>query len=251
MKEQHRQTILEHLVELRSRLIKSVIALAVGTGIAAGLTFPVLRFLKRPAGDVALVYIDPTELIGTYFKVAILGGLIIAMPVVLYQLIMFVAPGLTAREKRYVGVALPAALLCFVGGVFFTWYVLLPPALNFLFSFGSSVAEPQIRISRYIHLVIMLSFWTGMSFQTPLVMVIFARLGIVSPKGFAKRRKFAVLGAFVAGAIFTPTFDPINQTLLASPIIVLYELGIWLSKLAARQRRRSTNQAADALEGTR
>ncbi len=250
MREQDRQTIFEHLTELRSRLVKSVIALTVGTGIAAGLTFPVLKFLKRPAGDIALVYIDPTELIGTYFKVALLGGLIIAMPVVLYQLIMFVAPGLTTREKRYIGVALPAAFLCFVAGVFFTWYILLPPALDFLFSFGSSVAEPQIRISRYVHLVIMLSFWTGVSFQTPLLMLIFARLGIVSPKGFARKRKVAVLGAFVAGAVFTPTFDPINQTLLASPIIVLYEVGIWLSKLAARQRRRSAERARDALEGT-
>ncbi|MFQ5934494.1 MAG: twin-arginine translocase subunit TatC [Dehalococcoidia bacterium] len=251
MKDSDKLSIFEHLSELRGRLIKSVIALLLGTGAAAGLTFPVLKFLKEPAGDVALVYIDPTELISTYFKVAILGGFILAMPVILYQIAMFVTPGLTSREKRYLVVALPAALLCFGGGVVFTWYVLLPPALHFLLNFGSSVAEPQIRISRYINLVIMLSFWVGISFQTPLLMLIFARLGIVSSRAFAKKRKFAILGAFVVGAILTPTFDPINQTLLASPIVVLYELGIWLAKLAGRQRRKATAEASQMLETPR
>ncbi|MEE9198292.1 MAG: twin-arginine translocase subunit TatC [Dehalococcoidia bacterium] len=232
-------TIIEHLSELRGRLIKSVIALVVGTAIAAGLTFPILRFLKGPAGDRALVYIDPTELIGTYFKVAIVGGLILAMPVILYQVAMFIAPGMTSREKRYLTAVLPAVVLSFAAGVVFAWFILIPPALDFLLNFGSSVAEPQIRISRYINLILILSFWVGISFQTPLVMLIFARLGIVSPKGFARRRKYAFLGAFVAGAIVTPTFDPINQTLLASPIFVLYEVGIWLARIASWQRRRA------------
>lgn len=262
MKAQGKQTIFEHLTELRSRLIKSVIALVVGTGISAGLAYPVLQFLKRPAGDVDLVYIYPTEFVSTYFKVAVLGGFILAMPVILYQIAMFVAPGLTSKEKRYVAVSLPVVLLCFAAGVFFTWFVLLPPALGFLLNppdvaflgwvlYGGDVAEPQIRISGYIDLILMLSFWMGVSFQTPLLMLILARLGIVSPKGFARKRKFAVLGAFVAGAIFTPTIDPLNQTLLASPIIVLYEVGIWLSKLAAGQRRKAADRATEALETMR
>ncbi len=239
MKEPNKQTIIEHLSELRRRVLKSVIALVVGTAISAGLTFPVLKFLKEPAGDVALIYIDPTEFISIYFKVAILGGFILALPVIAYQAAMFVAPGLTSKEKRYMVVAVPAVVLCFVAGVVFAWYVLLPPALNFLLHFGSSVAEPQIRIGRYINLILLLSFWMGASFQTPLVMLIVARLGIVSSRGFARRRKYAVLGAFALGAILTPTFDPVNQTLMACPIVVLYEVGIWLAKLAGRQRRKA------------
>ena len=239
MKEPSQLTIIEHLSELRSRLIKSVIALVVGTGIAVGLTFPILEFLKEPAGDRVLIYIDPTELIATYFKVAILGGFILAMPVILYQVAMFISPGLTSREKKYLAIALPGVFLSFVAGVVFAWFILIPPALDFLLNFGSSVAEPQIRISRYINLILTLCFWVGISFQTPLVMLIFARLGIVSPKGFAKRRKWALLGAFIVAAIVTPTFDPVNQTLLATPIFVLYEVGIWLAKLASWQRRKA------------
>ena len=248
MKDLNRLSIVEHLSELRSRLIKCVIAMVVGTSISAALTFPILRFLKRPAEDVALVYIDPTELISTYFKVAILGGLILAMPVVLYQVAMFVAPGLTAKEKRYVVVALPGVVLCFIAGIVFTWFILLPPSLHFLLHFGSDVAEPQIRISRYINLILMLSLWVGISFQTPLIMLVLARLGIVSSRGFARRRKFAFLGAFIVGAVLTPTFDPVNQTLLAIPIVVLYEAGIWLAKLASRQRQKAAAKASQMIE---
>lgn len=235
-------SILEHLRELRSRFIKSLLALVLGTGVAAAFTFPVMDFLKKPAGDVTLVYIDPTELITTYFKVAILGGLILAMPIVLYQMAMFAAPGLTSKEKRYMIVSLPGIVISFMAGAVFTWFILLPPAFHFLLNFGEGVAEPQIRISRYINLILVLTTWVGLSFQTPLVMTLLARLGVVKPSSFAKKRKMAIIGAFIAAAIFTPTFDPINQTLLASPIIVLYEMGIWLSKLANRRRLKSAEQ---------
>ena len=240
--------VLEHLRELRNRFIKSLLALVVGTGIAAVFTFRVLEFLKGPAGDTPLVYIDPTEFITTYFKVALLGGLILAMPVILYQMIMFAAPGLTPREKRYLFVSLPGIVLSFAAGLVFAWFVLLPPAVNFLFNFGGDVAEPQIRIGRYVNLILALSLWVGLSFQTPLVMTLLARLGVVKPSSFAKRRKVAVLGAFIAAAIFTPTFDPLNQTLLASPIIVLYEIGIWLSKLANRRRLKAAERRMLELE---
>ena len=241
-------SILAHLNELRSRFIKSLIALVVGTGIAAVFTFRVLEFLKGPAGDTPLVYIDPTEFITTYFKVALLGGLILAMPVVLYQMMMFAAPGLTAREKRYVLISIPGIVLSFAAGVVFAWFILLPPAIHFLFSFGGDVAEANIRIGRYINLILALTLWVGLSFQTPLVMTLLARLGVVKPVSFAKRRKLAIVGAFIAAAIFTPTFDPINQTLLASPIIVLYEIGIWLAKLANRRRIKAAERRMLELE---
>ena len=241
-------SILGHLNELRSRFIKSLIALVVGTGISAVFTFRVLEFLKGPAGDTPLVYIDPTEFITTYFKVALLGGFILAMPVVLYQMVMFAAPGLTPREKRYVLVSVPGIILSFAAGVVFAWFILIPPALNFLLNFGGDVAEANIRIGRYINLILALTLWVGLSFQTPLVMTLLSRLGVVKPSSFAKRRKLAIVGAFVAAAIFTPTFDPFNQTLLASPIIVLYEIGIWLSKLANRRRIKAAEKRMLELE---
>ena len=241
-------SILGHLNELRSRFIKSLLALLVGTGISAVFTFRVLEFLKGPAGDTPLVYIDPTEFITTYFKVALLGGFILAMPVVLFQMIMFAAPGLTPREKRYVLVSVPGIILSFAAGVVFAWFILIPPALNFLLNFGGDVAEANIRIGRYINLILALTLWVGLSFQTPLVMTLLSRLGVVKPSSFAKRRKLAIVGAFVAAAIFTPTFDPFNQTLLASPIIVLYEIGIWLSKLANRRRIKAAEKRMLELE---
>ena len=241
-------SILGHLNELRSRFIKSLLALLVGTGISAVFTFRVLEFLKGPAGDTPLVYIDPTEFITTYFKVALLGGFILAMPVVLFQMIMFAAPGLTPREKRYVLVSVPGIILSFAAGVVFAWFILIPPALNFLLNFGGEVAEANIRIGRYINLILALTLWVGLSFQTPLVMTLLSRLGVVKPSSFAKRRKLAIVGAFVAAAIFTPTFDPFNQTLLASPIIVLYEIGIWLSKLANRRRIKAAEKRMLELE---
>ena len=241
-------SILGHLNELRSRFIKSLLALLVGTGISAVFTFRVLEFLKGPAGDTPLVYIDPTEFITTYFKVALLGGFILAMPVVLFQMIMFAAPGLTPREKRYVLVSVPGIILSFAAGVVFAWFILIPPALNFLLNFGGDVAEANIRIGRYINLILALTLWVGLSFQTPLVMTLLSRLGVVKPDSFAKRRKLAIVGAFIAAAIFTPTFDPFNQTLLASPIIVLYEIGIWLSKLANRRRIKAAEKRMLELE---
>ena len=241
-------SILGHLNELRSRFIKSLIALVVGTGVSAVFTFRVLEFLKGPAGDTPLVYIDPTEFITTYFKVALLGGFILAMPVVLYQMVMFAAPGLTPREKRYVLVSVPGIILSFVAGVVFAWFILIPPALNFLLTFGGDVAEANIRIGRYINLILALTLWVGLSFQTPLVMTLLSRLGVVKPASFAKRRKMAIVGAFIAAAVFTPTFDPVNQTLLASPIIVLYEIGIWLSKLANRRRVKAAEKRMLELE---
>ena len=263
-------SVLEHLRELRNRFIKSLIALVVGTGVASVFTFRILEFLKGPAGDTPLIQTAPTEFIATYFKVALIGGLILAMPVVLYQFMMFAAPGLTPREKRYVLVSLPGIVLLFAAGVVFAWFVLVPPAIHFFFTFGSSgtlsppgwlpsalhflcnfggdVVEPFIRIDRYINFILMFTLWVGLSFQTPLVMSLLARLGVVKPASFAKRRKLAVVCAFIAAAILTPTVDPFIQTALASPIIVLYEMGIWLSKLANSRRLKAAERRMLELE---
>lgn len=246
--EDKKLSIGEHLGELRGRLIKAVGAWFVATAITAIFTFPILRFLTQPAKGTELVYIDPTELITTYFKVAILGGFVLAMPVILYQVVMFVAPGLTPKERRYLYTTLPAVTIAFIVGAVFCWFLLLPPALKFLLSFGSDIAEPQIRISRYVNLVLLLPFWMGISFQTPFLMFILARIGAVKPRTFAKNRKLAVVGAFILAAIITPTFDPINQTLVAIPLIVLYEFGVWMSKLASRRRKAAITKASGATE---
>ena len=203
----------------------------------------IIRFLLRPAETLTstpgrLVFIDVTEMFGVAMKVSIVSGLVLALPIILSQVVLFVAPGLTSREKRYLYAFLPAVLLAFAGGAAFGYLVLIPPAINFLINFGSEIAEPTIRVSSYINLMTMLLFWMGVVFETPLIMFILARFGVVSAAGFARWRRHWIVVAFVLGALITPTFDPINQSLVAVPLIVLYELGIWLSKLARRQSSR-------------
>ena len=131
---------------------------------------------------------------------------------------------------------MPVVALAFIGGVAFGYFVLVPPAIDFLLNWGSDIATPMIRIGNYVNVMVMLLFWMGVVFETPVVMFVLAKLGIVSWRGFARWRRYWVVVAFILGALITPTFDPINQSLVAVPLIVLYEAGIWLARLATRGR---------------
>ena len=227
-----------HLSELRRRLIISAAALVGGAGVAFAFHRMIFDLLMVPAQgfeslrDQKLVFTQVTEMIGITMKVSLMGGLALAFPVILFQVVMFVSPGLTAREKRYLYALFPGAILSFVAGAAFGYYALLPPALNFLLEFGSDIATPMIRIGNYINLVVTLLFWLGMAFETPLVIFFLSKIGLVTPRSLARQRRVAIVLAFVLGALITPTFDPINQSLVALPIILLYELGILLSRVA-------------------
>jgi len=135
-----------------------------------------------------------------------------------------------------VWVLLPASVLSFAAGVAFGYYVLLPPAINFLLNFGGDIATPFIRIGSYVGLVTSLLFWLGAIFELPIVIFFLAKIGVVTPQWLAGKRKWVVVLAFVAGAMITPTFDPVNQSLVAGPIIVLYELGYWLARFGVRKK---------------
>ena len=237
-------TVGQHLQELRRRLIIATVATVATTVVAFVFYKPLVRALLRPAdfgvagGEGAqLVFIDVTEMLGVTIKVSLTAGLILASPIILYQVVMFVAPGLSSREKRFLFVSLPVSLLAFAAGVAFAYFVLIPPAMNFLLDLGSDLATPTIRIGTYINVVVRLLFWMGVVFETPLVMLILAKLGIVTSKGFARWRRPWIVLAFVLSALITPTIDPVNQCMVAIPLIVLYEVGIWLTKLAARPGR--------------
>ena len=233
----------QHLSELRRRLTWSVVAVLVCTGVAFAFHQQVLEFLMRPAEGFAEIpnqkpiYTDLTEFIGIAMKVSLLAGLFLSFPFVLYQIVMFVAPGLSPTERRYLFLMLPASLMAFLLGAAFGYLVLFPPAVRFLLSFGSEIATPFIRIGSYANIMITLLFWMGIVFETPLVLFFLSRIGVVTPRFLARNRRYAVVVAFVLGAIITPTLDPINQTLVAVPIIVMYELGIWLARLGGRRRR--------------
>jgi len=224
-------SITEHLLELRSRLIKSVIALCVCIGISIPLAHYVFDILKSRAPGIDLVFIDVAEMLSTYMKVVFYCGIALSLPYLIYQLVRFLSPAMTDKEKRYLYFSMPLVVLLFVAGVCFAYFIFLPPALNILLHFGGDIARPMIDVSSYVSVLVRLLLAVGLVFEMPLVITLLAKLGVVSPQKLAKGRKWAVLAAFVLGAVITPTVDPVNQTLIAAPIIVLYELSIWLAKL--------------------
>ncbi len=231
MSDAKKLTVLSHLSELRKRLIRSVIAVAIASVIAFIFYDWIFYFLKLPAEGINLVYIEMTEMIGTIMKVSLAAGVVLAMPYLVYQGIMFAAPALTPREKKYVYLILPWIALMFLGGVVFGYFILVPPATRFLISFGADIARPEIRIGNYISLIARLLLAIGLIFEMPVITTFLARLGVLKPKWLSDRRRMAIIVAFILAAVITPTFDPINQSLVAVPLIALYELSIWLAKL--------------------
>ena len=244
-------SISQHLLELRRRMTTSAIFVAVATGVSFVFHQQILKFLMVPAQGFAGVpegqpiYTELTEFLGIAMKVSLLSGLAISTPFILFQLVMFVAPGLSPGERRYLYTLLPVSMLSFALGAGFGYRILFPPAVSFLLSFGNEIATPYIRIGNYANLMISLLFWMGVVFETPVVLFFLSRIGVVSHEFLKSQRRYAVVVAFVLGAIITPTFDPVNQTFVALPIIVLYEAGVWLAKLGGRQRRRAIEKGLE------
>lgn len=235
MSNNEKLTVLSHLRELRDRLVKSVIAIAVATALAFFFADWIFYALILPAGDVPLIYIEMTEMLSTYMRVSLAAGIALAMPYLVYHVIMYVSPALTPKEKKYVYLILPWIGLMFMGGVLFGYFILIPPAVKFLLTFGSNIAVPQIKVGNYISVVTRLLLAIGLVFELPVITTFLARIGIVKAKWLASKRRAAIIFAFVLAAIITPTFDPINQSLVAIPLIVLYELSIWLARLVQKK----------------
>ncbi len=234
-------TVLEHIEELRFRLFISAAFVIIGFGVSVFFGNEIIAFLKKPAEarsqNFELQFIEPLELFVTYFRVSLLGGLILGMPMMVYQGLRFVSPGLDPNERRWLFATVFGTFALFLSGIAFAYYIALPPALGFLLDFGGGdIAKPNIRVGSYVDFVTRLLFWTGVSFQTPLVVMYLARFGIVSARQLLRWSRFAVVGAFVIAAIVTPTIDPVTQSLVAGPIIVLYFLGIVLAVFVQPRR---------------
>ena len=232
-----------HLTELRRRLTWSAIVLFTVTVIAFVFHQQILQILMAPAGNFTdlpqnkPVYTDLTEFIGIAMKASLFVGFFLSLPFLLWQMVMFVSPGLKPTEKKYLYSLMPICIVVFLMGASFGYFILFPPAVKFLITFGNDVAIPMIRIGNYVNLMISLLFWMGVVFELPIVLFFLSRIGVVSPHFLSKNRRWAIVLAFVLGALITPTLDPINQAFVAGPIVVLYEVGVQLSKLGARIRR--------------
>ncbi len=224
--------LMEHLKELRTRLIRAVIALAITTAVSFAFAKQVFVILLVPLGDASVQALKPTESLGNYMKVALLCGVIVAMPVIVYQIGRFITPGLTKKEKRYLFLLVPGATLCFVAGVAFAYFIMLPAAIPFLQGFLADIIKQDWAIGEYLSFVTSLLIWIGLSFELPLFVYFLAKLGIIDAQMLRKNRKYAVIVIAVLAAVITPTVDPLNMMLVMGPLIVLYELGVILARIA-------------------
>jgi sec-independent protein translocase protein TatC len=231
-----RMSILDHLMELRERLVKAVLALLIGTVLSLAFTPQLLKLLIRPMGDRIPQSLAPTESIIVYFKIALIAGAVLAMPVIVYQLIRFILPGLTDQERKYLRIVVPGAGALFAIGVGFASFVMLPFTAKYLQGFLSDIILPNWTINNYIGFVTTLAFWLGVVFETPLIIAFLARLGIISPQMLAKNRKYAIVLIAVMAAVITPTPDPVNMTLVMVPLYLLFEVGVILARLLYRPR---------------
>jgi sec-independent protein translocase protein TatC len=228
-------TIMEHLKELRDRMFWSAIAVVCGTTVGLFVGQRVIRFLEEPAKHAykgfQLVQLAPLDFLGSYFKVGLLCGLTLAMPVLVYQGLAFVVPALTRNERIWLFPIMFGAFGLFLVGVVFAYFVVVPRALDFLLNFGSGEAVPTYRVSTYIDFVVRIVFWTGLMFELPILMMAPAKFGVVSARRYLKWWRYAIVGGFVAAAAVIPNISPVEQISVALPIIGLYFIGCGLAWL--------------------
>ena len=234
-------SLFSHLNELRVRLTYAVGALFLCTIIGFAVAGPLLEYLMGPyvasvpEGRAALQTLRPTEGIETYFKVSILFGAILSMPVMLYQIWLFVAPGLSKSEKKYVYIFIPSALALFLIGISFAWFVLVPAAINFLANFMQDVFRTEWTGQDYISFVVRMLFWIGVSFEMPIIMYFMARVGVVTSTVLREHWRYAVVGISILAAFITPSIDPVTMLLTMAPLLVLYMMSILTAKVGQRQ----------------
>ncbi len=233
--EDSRMGLLEHLGELRTRLIWVVGALLIGTLVSFIFVERLLAIITEPVGE-ALIAIGPTDTIGIFFRVGFVAGAVIAMPVIVYQIVAFIAPGLYPHEKRMLFLILPGIMALFLIGAWFAFKIMLPVATGFLQNFLGSVINQEWTIDRYVSFVTRIVFWIGVFFETPLVIAFLARIGLVTGPKLLSYWRQAIVGVSVIAAIITPTVDPVNMAIVMLPLIVLYFLGVGLAYILYRPR---------------
>ncbi|XP_065881687.1 sec-independent protein translocase protein TATC, chloroplastic [Euphorbia lathyris] len=229
-------TIFDHLEELRQRIFVSV--LAVGGAILGCFTFSkeLIMILEAPVKEqgVRFLQLAPGEFFFTTVKVSGYCGLLLGSPIILYEVIAFVLPGLTRSERRFLGPIVLGSSVLFYTGIGFSYSVLVPAALNFFVSYAEGVVESLWSIDQYFEFVLVLMFSTGISFQVPVIQFLLGQVGLVSGDQMLSIWRYVVVGAVVAAAVLTPSTDPLTQMLLAGPLLGLYLGGAWLVKFSGR-----------------
>jgi sec-independent protein translocase protein TatC len=227
-------TLMEHLEELRRRILRSLLAVLIGALGCLALVRPLVRLLELPARGIHFLQLAPGEFLFVSIKVAGYSGLVLALPYVLFEGLAFVLPGLTRRERRLVAPAVAGSTLLFAAGLAFAWWALVPAALRFLVSYGADVVEPMWSIERYLDFVLLLMVATGLAFQLPVLQVLLGLLGLIDARRMLAAWRWVVLVSALAGAVLTPSTDPVTMLLLGGAITALFLVGVALVALTGR-----------------
>ena len=227
-------SLFDHLEELRTRIFYALIAVVVGIVGCFFFVNPIVQLLEVPAQGVKFLQLSPGEYFFVSIKVAGYSGLLLGSPFVLYQIIQFVLPGLTPKERRIVAPIVMGSTVLFIAGLGFAYIALIPAALNFFINYGENVVEQLWSIDRYFEFVLLLLFSTGLAFQIPVIQVLLGVLGLVSSKQMLASWRYVVLGGAVLGAVLTPSTDPVTQSLLAGAVLGLYFGGAAVVKVLGR-----------------
>ena len=221
-----KMSFVEHLEELRQRIILILIVIVIASGFSLIFVKPIIRILEAPANSIHFLQLAPGEFLFASIKVAGYSGLIAALPFIIYQALQFILPGLTKTEKRLIApIVIGSAILFFIG-ISFSLLILIPAALKFLITYGSDVVEPLWSIERYLDFVFLIMLSSGLAFQLPIIQLILGLLGVIKSKKMLSSWRWVVITSTLAGAILTPSTDPITMLLLASAITCLFFIGV-------------------------
>lgn len=221
-------SLVGHLQEMRKRIIIALVAIAVGSTVSYFYSAELVHYITAPAGK--LYYMNPAEAFFTYLKVSIFAGFLVALPVVLYQLWAFVVPALTTKERWASLILVPSSVLLFFLGLAFAYFFVLPAGIKFFMGFATPELQPLLSIGQYLSFVISFLLPFGFIFELPLFILVFAKVGLIGSAFLTAKRKHVFVLAFVIGALISPTPDVFSQTMVAVPMIVLYEMSILVVK---------------------
>jgi sec-independent protein translocase protein TatC len=225
-------TLVDHLEELRRRVLRSLLAVVIGAAACLAFVRPLVKLLEMPANGVRFLQLAPGEFLIVSFKVAGYAGLTLALPWVLFEGLAFVLPGLSRRERRLVAPAVAGSTVLFAAGLAFAWWALVPAALRFLVSYGADVVEPIWSIERYLDFVLLLMVTTALAFQLPVLQLLLGALGLIDARTMLGAWRWVILISALAGAVLTPSTDPVTMLLLGGAITALYLIGVALVALS-------------------
>lgn len=228
---------LEHLEELRQRLLKSILSIVLFTIGSYFISKQLMKILisPYPNKDEKLIFLAPTENFMVHIKVALFAGILLSLPVIFYQLWKFIAPGLYKKEQKYVPMIVVFSTFSFLVGALFCYFIIIPYGLNFLLNFNNEQFQASIQIKEYLKFVTLLILVFGVIFELPLLSYFLTKMGIVTPEFLRTKRRYGIVTIFILAAVLTPP-DVFTQACLAGPLILLYEISIWVSRMVVKKK---------------